>query len=175
MIYVFLADGFEEIEALAPVDLLRRAGCDVTTVGVTGSVVTGSHGVSVRADADEALLSDAEMIILPGGQPGADNLRASKAVTDAVMYCYENGWHIAAICAAPYILGELGMLNGVRAVCFPGYEDRLSGAVLSPNPVVTDGRITTARSAGHAVDFGLELVRVLKGDEASEKLRSTIM
>jgi len=177
MVYVCLADGFEEMEAIVPIDVMRRAGCEVVTVGVTGKMVTGNHGVTVKADVTDFPPEEAEMIVLPGGSDGADNLYASEMVTAAVTRCAQNGGKVAAICAAPYILGELGLLEGKRAVCYPSplYESRLRGAVLSPGPVCTDGNITTGRSAGYSFDFGLELVRVLRGEAAAESLRNSMV
>jgi len=170
MVYVFLANGFEEAEALVPVDCLRRAGIEVAIVGVGGEVIKGSRGVSVVADRTDAPLDDAlEMIVLPGGQPGSDNLRSSGMVADAISFCAANGRRIAAICAAPYILGEAGVLIGKRATCFPGFEGRLTGATISGDPVVTDGLITTAKAAGFAIMFGIELVRALRGAAAADK------
>lgn len=177
MVYVFLADGFEEMEAVTPIDILRRAGCDVATVGVTGEMVTGCHDITVKSDVTEISLRDAEMIILPGGSGGADNLFESKMVTEAVFYCAQNGRRIAAICAAPYILGKLGVLDGKRAVCYPDpkFEKCLENAIISSDPVVTDGNITTGKGAGYSLDFGVELVRILKGEEAAEKVWAGMM
>lgn len=174
MVYFYLADGFEDMEALAPVDCLRRVGVEVTLVGVTGDYVTSLRGVTVKSEARTADLENAEMIVLPGGGVGSDNLRASREVMDAVSYCAEHDIHIAAICAAPYILGDAGVLAGKRATCFPGFEEHLAGAVIVDEPVVTDGHITTGKSAGYSIDFGLELVRVLLGDEAVEALRNSL-
>lgn len=177
MIYVFLADGFEEIEALAPVDIFRRAGLDVKTVGVTGEYVTGTHGMIVKADATSVDLTDRlELAVLPGGMPGADNLNQSVMVHQTLEYCANNNVRMAAICAAPLILGEAGLLCGKRAVCFPGFESHLHGADICKDAgVITDGKITTAKSAGHAVSFGLELVRQLRGDAAAAFLENSLM
>ncbi len=172
MIYVFLADGFEEIEALAPADILRRAGLDVITVGVSGEFATGAHGITVKADTMTPIFDDkTELIILPGGMPGADNLNNSEIVQNAITFCKTENKRIAAICAAPYILGEADLLYGKKAVCFPGFESHLNGAeILSDVGVVTDGLITTAKSAGHAIAFGIELVRLLCGAETADKI-----
>ena len=176
MVYVFLANGFETIEALAPVDMLRRAKIDVKTVGVTGKKVTTSHNIEVCADitTDELNISDADAIVLPGGMPGTLNLEADKTVQASIDYCVENNKYICAICAAPSILGHKGLLKGKEAICFPGFEDALSGAQISKNYVVTDGKYITARGAGVAVDFGLEIVKALGGKELSDKIRETI-
>ena len=176
MIYVFLADGFEEIEALAPVDILRRAGFEVRTVGVTGKTVCGSHKINVEADIlPPDNYNDAELVVLPGGKVGMMNLRASSEVQKAIKYCSENGIRLAAICASPSVLGEAGLLSGKRATCFPGFEDKLFGAIVCGEGVVTDGLVTTAKSAGHSVEFGLELVRLLSDIGKAEQLRQSIM
>ncbi|MBR5120619.1 MAG: DJ-1/PfpI family protein [Clostridia bacterium] len=180
MIYMFLANGFEEVEALAPLDLLRRAGCDVTTVAVGGGdTVVGSHGIAVGADIPDTMFRDSkpEMIILPGGMPGTRHLDASRTVDAALRSAANTGAYIAAICAAPMVLGKRGYLQGKAAVCFPGFEEHLEGAILQPKgvKVVTDGKIITAVGMGAAVEFGLALVNVLKGDEAANTLRSAIL
>ncbi|MBQ1412189.1 MAG: DJ-1/PfpI family protein [Clostridia bacterium] len=176
MVYVMLAEGFEEVEALAPVDMLRRAGVNVVTVGVTGEAVRGSHGVVVAADitAEQMDMTDAQMVVLPGGMPGTLNLEKSDYVQAALEYCYENGIHIAAICAAPSILGHRGYLRGRVAICFPGYENELNCRRVSDKPVVTDNGITTAKSAGYAVNFGCELVNVLLGPEAATAVSDAV-
>ncbi len=173
MIYVFLAEGFEEIEAVTPADCLRRAGKTVQTVGVGGKVITGSHGIPVTADitADEILLDDAlEMIVLPGGMPGTRNLGKSAAVQKAIAFCNENDRWIAAICAAPSILGALGLLSGKKATCYPGFEPELTGCTALPVPAVRDGRFITGRGPGAAMDFALELVTVLTDADTAKKL-----
>ncbi len=178
MIYVFLAEGFEEVEALAPVDMLRRAGLKVVTVGVTKKIVTGSHGIPVTADitADELHVgADTEMIVLPGGMPGTRNEEASPAVQAAIDYCAANDRYIGAICAAPSILGHKGLLKGKTAVCYTGFEQELTGAAIGTDGVVMDGKIITARGAGVAVDFALTLVGVLLGSETRDKLRASIL
>lgn len=178
MIYVFLAEGFEEVEALAPVDMLRRAKLDVTTVGVTGKIVTGSHSIPVTADitADQLSIDDAmEMIVLPGGMPGTLNEEASPVVQAAMDYCVQNDRWIGAICAAPSILGHKGLLQGKTAVCYTGFEKDLTGAEIGTTGVVTDGKIITARGAGVAVDFGLTLVGAMLGDETQAQIRASIL
>lgn len=175
MIYVFLADGFEETEALAPVDLLKRTGKEVITVGVTGNVVTGSHGIQVIADTNEISLDDSlEMIVLPGGMPGTLNLEKSQCVQNAIDYCVLNNKFIGAICAAPSILGHKGLLKGKKAICYPGFESHLEGAVISDNSVEEDGIFITARGAGVAIDFGLKLVEKAVSLEESQKQRNNI-
>jgi 4-methyl-5(b-hydroxyethyl)-thiazole monophosphate biosynthesis len=178
MIYVFLADGFEETEAIAPIDMLRRAKKEVVTVGVTGKVVTSSHGVPVTADItqDEIQLNDQlEMIVLPGGMPGTLNEEASEQVQAAITYCAEQNRYLTAICAAPSILGHRGLLNGKHAVCYPGFESALTGAEVGTEGVVQDGNIITARGAGVAIDFGLALVAALCGAEKSAEIRKEIV
>lgn len=181
MVYLFLADGFEEIEALTPVDLLRRAGIDVITVGVSGKTVAGSHGISVTADvcAEEALamLKDGktpEMIILPGGMPGAATLDASAVVDTFIDAAEGANAYIAAICAAPMILGKRGLLKGREATCFPGFEEYLAGAEYVDVHTVTDGRYITGRAMGAATEFALALVKALKGEGAADALRAAV-
>ena len=163
MILVTLAEGFEEIEALTPVDMLRRAGKDVRTVAIGKNPVTGSHGISVVADlmADEVVLDEVEHLILPGGMPGSVNLDASAFVDACIASVLARGGHLAAICAAPLVLGRRGLLEGKRATCFPGFEGELRGARVTALDVVTDGKITTANGMEAALPFAKELVRVL--------------
>lgn len=177
MVYVFLADGFEEMEALAPVDILRRADIEVQTVGVTGEVVTGSHNIPVKADitVDKIKLSDElDMIVLPGGMPGTNNLQNNPDVLAAVDYCAENDRYVTAICAAPKILGSKGLLEGKNAICFPGFEKELTGAKLSSESVAVDGRFITAKGAGVAVKFALKLVELLASKEVAENLEASL-
>ena len=184
MIIEFLADGFEDVEALAPLDLLRRAGDEVITVSLNDeNTATSSHNVTYTTDKKLSDLNDLaalpEMIILPGGMPGAKNLRACPQVCGLVMNVLGNGGHIAAICAAPFILGELGFLNGVKCTCFPGFEKKLTGGIVADTSdggkVVTDGQFTTASGMGMAIRFGIELVSVLHGKETAEKMQKSIM
>lgn len=177
MIYLFLANGCEEIEALTPLDLLRRAGLPVTTVGIGGENIVGSHKIPIRADIPEELYRDAnpDMIILPGGMPGTRNLDASRVVEAALRVASKNGSFIAAICAAPSILGKRGLLEGKEATCFPGFESELKGARLSDKKVVRDGKIITACGMGAALEFGLSLVSALKGNDAAEALRKAVL
>ncbi len=177
MIYVFLADGFEETEAITPIDMLRRAECDVVTVGIGTDTVRSSHGITVLCDITDMqveLDERLEMIILPGGMPGTLNIEANPVVQSAINYCVSHNVPIGAICAAPSIIGKKGLLKGKEAICFPGYEKFLEGAKLSDKKVVTDGIFTTAAGAGVSVEFGLELVRVLKGQGLSDKVRAAI-
>ncbi len=176
MVYVFLADGFEIIEALSPVDMLKRAKIDVKTVGVTGKIVTSSCGVQVVSDItiDEFDFYDVEAIVLPGGSDGTVNLEKNQVVQQTIDNAVNTNVVIGAICAAPSILGNKGLLNGREATSFPSFQHTLSGAVLSEKYVVTDGNIVTARGAGVSVDFGLELVKQLRGEEVSNEIRQTI-
>ena len=177
MIYLFLANGFEEIEALCPLDLLRRAGLEVTTVGIGSDRVQGSHGITVEADIPEGMYADAapDMVILPGGMPGSKHLDESRTVDVALKAAARRGSFIAAICAAPMVLGHRGLLAGKRATCFPGFEGELEGATLADERVVRDGNVITAAGMGVALEFGLALVAALKGDEAAEKLRRAVL
>lgn len=173
MIYVFLADGFEEIEAVAPIDIIRRAEKDVVTVGIGSDSIRSSHGIMMLADiTDMQMVLDerVEMIVLPGGMPGTLNLEKSAAVQAAIDFCVEKNIPIAAICAAPSILGKKGLLKGKNATCFPGFEGFLEGAVLSPDSVVTDGNITTGVGPGAAIEFGLKLTEILVNDKKAAKI-----
>ena len=177
MIYMFLANGFEEIEALLPLDLMRRAGLEVRTVGIGGLDITGSHGITVKADMLDTALSDSapECVILPGGMPGTKNLDASAVVHKALDDALASEALICAICAAPMVLGKRGILCGKNATCFPGFEEYLEGATLSKARVVTDGRTVTAAGMGVAMEFGLALVALLQGKDAAERLRSAVL
>ncbi len=172
MIYVLLANGFEEIEALTPVDMLRRAGSHVKTVSIEdGLVVHGAHGIDVVADVMPADASDKiDLLILPGGMPGSLNLDASPVTDDMLRRVTADGGRIAAICAAPLVLGRRGLLKGKLATCYPGFEKELEGAIVRKEPVVTDGLITTARGMGAAMTFGAELVKWLHGKEEAKRM-----
>ncbi len=176
MVYVFLADGFEIIEALAPVDMMTRAGIDVRTVGVTGELVKASCGVTVKTDIviDDFDFYGVEAIVLPGGMPGTLNLENNPAVQQAIDNSVNTNALICAICAAPSILGHKGLLSGKEAICFPGFEEALEGAVISDKFVVRDGNFITAKGAGVCIEFGLEIVKALKGAELAEKIRASI-
>lgn len=176
MIPVFLANGFEEIEALATVDILRRAGVEVVTVGVGSAMPVGAHGIAVCADVaeDELNFEDIDGVVLPGGMPGTTNLESSAVVQEAVAYAVERGLLVSAICAAPSILGHGGYLLGKKATCYPGFESELTDAMVCNDDVVVDGNIITASGAGVAVDFALELVRYLVSAEVAEAIRGGI-
>ena len=172
MIYMFLAEGFEEVEALAPLDLIRRAGLEIKTVGVGAKVITGSHGIPVTADMTDAEFSDnaPDMVILPGGMPGTKNLDASETVHKAIADAVKNDAYLCAICAAPMILGKLGFLCGKNAVSYPGFESYLEGATISDKKVVRDGKIITAKGMGAGIEFGLAIVSALKDEKAADDL-----
>lgn len=177
MIYIFLADGFEEVEALAPADVLRRSGVKIQLVGIGGKTITGSHGISVVCDiTDREFLpsSDVQGIFLPGGMPGTLNLEKSETVNKAIDYCLQNGLIISAICAAPSILGHKGILNGKNAVCFPGFENELTGAVLSDKFICEDGNILTAKGMGSAVEFGVRIAARIAGPEKAKSVHDSL-
>ena len=165
MIIVLLADGFEEIEALTPVDMMRRAGLDVKTVGIGGKTVVGSHSIAVVADAvpDEIDLSKVDFAVFPGGMPGSLNLDASPYTDEVISAVMKSGGRLAAICAAPLVLGRRGLLNGKKATCFPGFEGELQGATIIDADFVTDGNITTGRGMEYSLPFAKELVRLALG------------
>ncbi len=177
MILVLLADGFEEIEALTPVDMLRRAGLDVKTVGMNGKIVNGSHKIPIICDIEphEVELDKVSLVILPGGMPGSLNLDASPFTDKIIAAVTKNGGRIAAICAAPLVLGRRGLLEGKRAVCYPGFEKELMGATVVEAGVVTDGNITTAKGMGVALAFSKELISLVCGDETKNSLSAAIM
>lgn len=177
MIYVFLANGFEEMEAIAPIDLLRRAEKQVVTVGVGGKTITGAHGITVQTDistAEMVLGGELEMIVLPGGMPGTLNLERSEAVQAAIDFCMDRALYIGAICAAPSILGHKGLLEGREAIAYPGFETQMPGAVLSEKSVCQSGNIITAKGAGVAVEFGLKLVEIAAGASESKRQHNAI-
>ena len=176
MIYMFLANGFEEIEALLPLDLMRRAGLEVRTVGIGGLDITGSHGITVNADMLDTDLSDSapECVILPGGMPGTKNLDASAVVHKALDDALGSDALICAICAAPMVLGKRGILCGKNATCFPGFEEYLEGANVGGR-VVRDGRVITAIGMGAALEFGIEIVAALLGRDAADKLFAAVL
>jgi len=177
-VYILIANGFEEIEALAPADVLRRAGYDVQLVSVPGTpFVTGSHGISVKTDLFlvDVNVEDATMLVLPGGMPGTSNLLANERVKFLVKGFHEYNKWLAAICAAPMILGEMGLLEGVEATCYPGFEKHLVGATIVPLPVVTSGKIITARGVGASMAFCLEIVKNLSDEHVALELKKKMM
>lgn len=172
MFYIFLAEGFEETEALAALDVMRRAGLDVKTVGVTGEFVTSSHKVTVKSDIgpDAVDFENIEGVVLPGGMPGTINLEKSDIVISCVKYCYNNNKIVAAICAAPSILGHLGMLKGKKATCFPGFEAELDCAEYTADHTAVYGKIITAKGAGCAIEFGHAIVKSALSQEVADKV-----
>ena len=180
MVYILLGKGFEEIEAVTPGDLLRRAGAETAYVGLGGLEVTGSHGMTVRADLtlEQMDLTQLDMIVLPGGLGGVASIRGCRQAMEAVRFAYENGKYVAAICAAPTILAELHITDGKWAVCYPApeLEKQMQASVLRPEEAVArDGTVITAASAGCAIPFALELVEALKGEEAAQAVADQIV
>ena len=172
-VYVFLADGFEEIEGLTVVDILRRGQIETVMVSITGNrTVTGSHGIAVTADRlfEEGNLSDGTLYVLPGGMPGTRYLGEHAGLCDLLVKAKEEGKKVAAICAAPSVLGQLGLLKGENATCYPGFEEKLEGAVVTKNEVEVSGQITTSRGMGTAIVFALELLGQLKGRDAAVQM-----
>lgn len=177
MFYMFFADGFEEVEAIAALDVIRRAKIDIKSVGIGGKNITGSHGITVVCDFVESEIAPSDScdgIILPGGMPGTENLYNSDKVIEFVDYCKINNKFLCAICAAPIILGRKNYLSGKKAVCFPGFEEELKGASVSDSFVCRDGNIITAKGMGSAVNFGIEIVAAVKGNEFAADLKSTL-
>ena len=175
---VILADGFEEIEALTVVDLLRRAQIYVDTVSISDDyMVSGSHGISVQTEDlfEEVDFADFDMIVLPGGMPGTANLGNHSGVRKAVRDFAECGKYVAAICAAPTVLSNLGLLKGKRVTCYPAMEKEIQGGVLMRTPVVADGNIITGQAAGAAIDFALKLIEVLAGKEKARNIAEAIV
>lgn len=172
MVYVMLADGFEETEAIEPIDILKRGGVDVVTVGVKDKTVTGSHGITIITDIgiEEVDSEKMELLMLPGGM-GHEILDASNEVHGLINYAVANELYIAAICAAPSILGKKMLLEGKKATCFPGYEKYLYGADVVSDKAVVDGKFITAKGAGAAADFGFEMLTVLKNRETADKVK----
>lgn len=178
MVYVLLGTGFEEMEAIAPIDLLRRAGIEVKTVGVTGKTVYGSHGIGVVADIlpEDMELDAMEMIVLPGGLGGVASTRASKPALDALRYGWDQGRFVAAICAGPTVLADLGITDGRNATCYPGCEGQMGSANMQPGAAaVRDGKLITGTSAGCAIPFALELIRALRGEEKAQAIAQQIV
>ena len=178
MVYMLLGTGFEETEAIAPLDLLRRAGVQVTTVGLNGKVIYGSHGIGVEADIEicEMDLTDLEMIILPGGLGGVASIRACGAAMDAIRFAWENNKFTAAICAGPTVLADLGITDGKNATCYPGCETGMGNAnIIGDAAAVRDGNLITGTSAGCAVPFGLELIKAMKGEADAARIANQIV
>ena len=178
MVYMLLGTGFEETEAIAPLDLLRRAGVEIQTVGLNGKIIYGSHGIGVEADIEigQMDLTKLEMIILPGGLGGVASIRGCQAAMDAVRFAYENDKYTAAICAGPTVLADLHITDGCEATCYPGCESGMGSAIMAEGKAaVRSGRIITGTSAGCAVPFGLALVEALKGEETAKTVAEQIV
>lgn len=177
-LYIFLADGFEEIEGLTVVDIARRAGIEVDMVSITGKkMIEGAHGICISADIlfDNHDFSDADMLVLPGGMPGTNALMEHEALRNLLMDFDKKKKNIAAICAAPSVLGVNGLLTGKKAVCYPGFEEKLHGADVSYDNVAVDGHIITSRGMGTAIEFALAIVTKLVDEEASDRLAKAIV
>ena len=178
MVYVLLGTDFEETEAIAPIDLLRRAGVEVLTVGINGKTVYGGHGIGVEADIEigEMDLTSMDMIVLPGGLGGVASIRASREAMNAISFAFENDRYVAAICAGPTILADLHITDNKHATCYPGCESGMGSAIMADNAAsVTDGKIITGTSAGCAVPFGLTLIAALKGEEIAKTVAQQIV
>ena len=178
MVYMLLGTGFEETEAITPLDLLRRAGVEVKTVGLNGKIVYGGHGIGIEADIEisDMDLAAMEMIILPGGLGGVASARASQPALDALRFAWENGKFVAAICAGPTVLADLHITDEKNVVCYPGCEGGMGKAKVDPNaPCVRDGNVITGTSAGCAIPFGLALIEALKGKEAADAIARQIV
>lgn len=174
MVYILLGTGFEEVEAIAPLDLLRRAGVEVLTVGITGKTVYGAHNIGVEADITIAQidLTNLDMIVLPGGLGGVAAARASQPALNALRFAWDNGKFVAAICAGPTVLADLGITDGKEATCYPTCAGGMGAAnVRNDVPCVTDGKLITGASAGCAVPFGLALVAALKGQQVADEVK----
>lgn len=175
LIYLFLAEGFEEIEAIAPIDIFRRAGIEVKTISITDNkLVTGAHDVSILADAcfDETTFEEESLLFLPGGIPGATNLAAHNGLNSLIEKQAAAGKNLAAICAAPIVFGQLNLLKGREAICYPGYESKLINATISKDFKVRSGNIYTGKAAGVAMDFALMIVSDLKGEKVAESIKT---
>ena len=178
MVYMLLGTGFEETEAVAPLDLLRRAGVEIMTVGINGKIVYGSHHIGIEADIElhEMDLTALDMIILPGGLGGVASARASEGAMNALKFAWDNGKFVAALCVGPTVLADLGITSGKQATCFPGCESGMGDAcMVSGAATVRDGRLITGTSAGCAIAFGLELIKALKGENEAERIKEQIV
>lgn len=177
-VYEFLADGFEEIEALGPVDVLRRGGVEVKTVSISSSLtVTSAHGIKVQADMllAGADLGDADLLLIPGGMPGAQNIDECEEVRRALLAQNAAGKRIGAICAGPMVLGHLGILNGKRATCYPGFDKELAGAEYTADPVTVDGNIVTGKGPGATLDYAYTILEMFKGERVTRMMKEGMM
>ena len=178
MVYILLGTGFEEVEAITPLDLLRRAGVQVMTVGVNGETVVGGHGIAIQCDItlEEMDLTMMDMIVLPGGLGGVASIRACQAAMDAISFAWENGKFVAAICAGPTVLADLHITDGANTTCYPGCENAMGCAMVDANvPSLQDGKIITGASAGCAIPFGLALIAALKGQSTADAIARQIV
>ena len=177
-VYIFLANGFEEIEGLTVVDLLRRAQIDIQMVSIEESIhVTGSHNITVKADClfKDAKIDEADMLVLPGGMPGTINLLHYAGLVQKIKEFHKNKKLLAAICAAPSVLGACGVLTGKKACCYPGFEEKLLGASIQSQPVVQDENVITGRGMGVANDFALKIIEVLCGKEKACEVKESVL
>jgi 4-methyl-5(b-hydroxyethyl)-thiazole monophosphate biosynthesis len=177
-VFIFLAEGFEETEAVATIDIILRGELDVTSISITGNLlVTGAHGIAVKADTlfENADISSGDMLVLPGGMPGASNLNAHAGLKKALEQYAVSGKKIAAICAAPLVLGGLGLLQGKKATAYPGYESTLKGATYVNSPVVKDGNILTGKGPGLVFNFGLAIVEELQGKTKADEVAAGLL
>ncbi len=177
MVYIILGAGFEEVEAIAPWDILRRGGVEVQYAGIGGLEMTGGHGMTVKADitVEEMDWAAMEMIVLPGGMGGVHSILACPTAMEAIAHAWEQGRFVTAICAAPTVLAKIGITDGKRAVCYPGLEDQMGAASMEDTPAVRDGRLVTGQGPGAALDFGYLLLETLKGAEAAAQVRSEMV
>ncbi len=177
MVYMLLGTGFEETEAIAPLDLLRRAGVEIMTVGINGKTVYGSHGIGITADIElhEMDLTSLEMLILPGGLGGVASIRASQAAMNALQFAWNHQKFVAAICAGPTVLADLGITDGKKCTCYPGCEDGMGNAQMVNCAAIQDGNVITGTSAGCAIPFGLALIAALKGQAAADAIAQQIV
>ena len=176
MVYMFLADGFEEVEALAPLDILRRADIEVVTLGVNGEYITGAHGITVKADSllRDVCLEKIEAVILPGGLGGTNNMDSSDEVKKIIQHAADNNKLVCAICAAPSILGKMGLLEGKEATCYPGFENTFKGGKYVKQSVVKCDNFITSDGMGSAYKFGFEITSALAGNDIAERIKEQI-
>ncbi len=177
MVYVLLGTGFEEMEAIAPIDLLRRAGIGVITVGLNGQTIYGSHNIPITADItiEQMDLTNLDMIVLPGGLGGVKSIRSCPKAMDAICFAHANHKFVAAICAAPTILASLHITDDIPAVCYPGCEEEMGTALIRNVPCVRQDNIITGTSAGCAIPFALELISALKGEATAQQIADQIV
>lgn len=175
MVYILLGNGFEEMEAIAPCDILRRGGVEVQLAGIGGRQITGGHGITVEADTTVEEMGEAEMIVLPGGLGGVSSILGSERAMQAVKTAWETGKFVAAICAAPTVLAKLGITDGKNATVYPGMENEMGKANMTGLAAVRDGRVICGQAAGSAVEFGLLLLETLKGAQAAKQVKDGIV